>query len=359
MTETQVDFAVFGSSTLAGLVAVLLASRHKRKVVMVGDAQARYRLPRTLDISVAPITRPETWALLKACLPDISKLITKIGRRHALRRIDPIFFADGAAAREALGHFSHLARAHGMVLETVPPAQIGADRAALRISDAVNINRAGFEPALEAWLVELGIHRFDPETTMMAPGGATTIKAGDDEAIVAHRAILVDDAAIFRTLPGWQWPAQLLRRPRATILTASSRHLAGPIMIQLDSGTTLVQHEEGGMAAMGPGNLGDFSAQLAGLLADSGQLQQVGQVGYEALLPDDGAPLLGPVTADGPLILTGLGPIGAFLAPALARWIAGEASSEEAEWCEARRADKRGLGPSVAEFNFRIEEQAA
>lgn len=358
MTETQVDFAIFGSSPLAGLVAGLLASRHKRGVIMVGDAQARYRLPRTLDMSVAPITRPETWALLKACLPDIAKLITKIGGRHALRRIDPIFFADGVAAREALGHFSHLARAHGMVLETVPPAKIGADRAALRISDAVTIHRPGFEPALESWLNELGIRRFAPETAMMAPGGATAIKA-DDEAIVARRAILVDDAAIFRALPGWQWPAQLLRRPHATILTASSRHLAGPIMLQLDSGTILVQHEEGGMAAMGPGNLGAFSPRLAGLLADSGQLQQVGQVGYESLVSGDGAPLLGPVTADGPLILTGLGPIGAFLAPVLARWLAGEASSEEIEWCEARRADKRGLGPSVAEFNFRIEEQAA
>ncbi|KRB01347.1 hypothetical protein ASD83_07530 [Devosia sp. Root685] len=358
MSEPQLDFAVFGSSALAGLVAGLLASRHKRHVVMVGDAQARYRLPRTLDISVAPITRPETWALLKASLPDTSKLITKIGGRQALRRIDPIFFADGLAAREALGHFSHMARAHGMILETVPPAKIGTDRAALRINDAVTIHRPSFEPALETWLAELGIRRFAPETATMAPGGATLIKT-DDEALVARRAILVDDSAIFRCLPGWQWPAQLLRRQHATILTASSRHLAGPIMTQLDSGITLVQHEEGGMAAMGPGNLSAFSGELGILLADAGQLQQVGQVGYETLITNDGAPLLGPVAADGPLILTGLGSIGAFLAPVLARWLAGEASQDEAEWCEARRADKRGLGRAVAEFNFRMDEQAA
>ena len=358
MSEAELDFAVFGSSPLAGLVAGLLASRHKRSVVIVGDAQARYRLPRTLDMSVAPITRPETLALLKACLPDISKLITRIGGRHALRREDPIFFADGPAAREALGHFSHMARAHGMILETVPPAKIGADRAALRISDAVTIHRPGFEPAMEAWLSESGVRRLAPETANMAPGGATAIKAGD-ETLVARRAILIDDWAISRSLPGWQWPAQLLRQPHATILTASSRHLAGPIMVQLDSGTILVQHEEGGMAAMGPGSLSAFSGRLSTLLAETGQLQQVGQVGYEILLPSDGAPILGPIASDGPLILTGLGPIGAFLAPALARWLAGEASADETEWCEARRPDKRGLGRSVAEFNSRIEEQAA
>lgn len=358
MSEAGLDFAIFGSSPLAGLVAGLLASRHKRKVAMVGDAQARYRLPRALDMSVAPITRPETWALLRACLPDTSRLITKIGGRQALRRVDPIFFADGPGAREALGHFAHMARAHGMILETVPPAKIGADRVALRISDAVTIHRPGLEPALETWLIELGIRRFPPETAVMTPGGATAITAGD-ETLIARHAVLVDDAAIFRCLPGWQWPAQLLRRPHATILTASSRHLAGPIMVQLDSGAVLVQHEEGGMAAMGPGSLSAFSAHLATLLAETGQLQQVGQVGYDILSPGDGAPLLGPVTADGPLILTGLGPIGASMAPVLARWLAGEASADETEWCEARRADKRGLGRSVAEFNFSTEEQAA
>lgn len=358
MSETLVDFAVFGSSPLAGLVAGLLASRHKRHVVMVGDVEARYRLPRTLDLSVAPLTRPDTWALLASSLPDSSKLITKIGGRHALRRVDPIFFADAPAAREALGHFSHMARAHGLILEAVPPAKIGAGRAALRISDAVSINRPGFEPALETWLGEIGVRRFAPETAAMAPGGAIALKSGDD-AVVARHAVLVDDAAIVRYLPGWQWPAQLLRRPHATILTASSRHLAGPIMVQLDSGTVLVQHEEGGMAAMGRGTLGAFSGRLAELLAESGQLQQVGQVGYDTLLTSDGAPLVGPIATGGPLILTGLGPTGAFFAPILARWLAGEASHDETEWCEARRADRRGLGASVAEFNFRFEEQAA
>lgn len=358
MSETLVDFAVFGSSPLAGLVAGLLASRHKRHVVLVGEVEARYRLPRTLDLSVAPLTRPDTWALLAATLPDSSKLITKIGGRHALRRVDPIFFADAPAAREALGHFSHMARSHGLILETVPAAKIGAGRTALRINDAVAINRPGFEPALETWLGEIGVKRVAPETATMAPGGTVMLKAGD-EGLVARNAVLVDDAAIVRHLPGWQWPAQLLRHPHATILTASSRHLAGPIMVQLDSGTVLVQHEEGGMAAMGSGTLGAFSGRLAELLVESGQLQQVGQVGYDALLTSDGAPLVGPAGAGGPLILTGLGPTGAFFAPVLARWLAGEASSDETEWCEARRADRRVLGPSVAEFNFRFEEQAA
>jgi hypothetical protein len=354
MSESAVDFAVFGSSLLANLVAGLLASRHKRRVIIVGEPEARYRLPRALDLSIAPITRPETWALLSANKADSAKLISKIGGRTALRHVDPIFFADGTAAREALGHFSHMARAYGNILEAVAPARAGTDRKALRISDCLTINRPILEPALEAWLGELGVRRVAPQAITFGSAGTVEVTI-ETESIAATGAILVDDSAIVQHLPGWQWPAQLLRRPRATILTASSRHVAGPIMVQLDSGTTLVQHEEGGMAAIGPGTLAVFSARLGTLLAETGQLQQVGQVGFESLATGDGAPLLGTCSADGPTILTGLGTTGAFLAPVLARWLANEATGDEAAWCECRRPDQRGLSRSVAEFT----EQAA
>lgn len=343
------DFAVFGSTPLAGLVAGLLASRHKRRVIIVGEVEARYRLPRAIDLSVDTLTRPETWALLKANAADSQKLIGKIGGRHALRHVDAIFFADGEAAREALGHFSHLARAHGMILEMVPPARIGAGRNALRVDDAVAINRPRFEPALEIWLANTGVPRVTPLSASFGPEGSVQLHHDGVEA-KASRAILVDDASLLQYLPDWQWPPQLRRIPQATVLTGSSRHLAGPILVQLDSGTTLVQHEEGGMAAMGPGSLGAFSTRLATLLAETGELQQVGQVGYEILASEDGAPLVGPSVPDGPTVLTALGPTGAFLAPVLARWLAGEASAEENEWCQARRPDRRGLGQSVAEF---------
>ena len=358
MSESAVDFAVFGSSPLASLVAGLLASRHKRRVIIVGEPEARYRLPRALDLSVAPITRPETWAQLTANKSESAKLIGKIGGRNALRHVDTIFFADGTTAREALGHFSHMARAYGHILEAVAPARAGTDRMALRINDCVTVNRPILQPALEAWLGEVGVRRIVPHAVTFGSAGAAELTV-ETETFAATKAILVDDAAVMQHLPGWQWPAQLLRRPSATILTASSRHLAGPIMVQLDSCTTLVQHEEGGMAAMGPGTLAAFSARLSALLAETGQLQQVGQVGFDSLATGDGAPLLGPCGADGPTILTGLGPTGTFLAPVLARWLTNEATSEEAAWCEARRPDQRGLGRSVAEFTAAFAEQPA
>jgi hypothetical protein len=327
-------------------------------VVTVGSALARYRLPRAIDLSVAPITRPETWALLSATIPEASKLIAKIGGRGALRRVDPIFFADGAIGTEALGHFSHMASAHGVLVEPVPPSKIGEGRKALRIDDALTINRPAFEPTLEAWLTREGVKRLSDAAISFGEAGSVEIGAGEN-LVAARHAVLVDDTAILGHLPGWQWPSQLLRRQRASILTASSQHLAGPIMLQLDSGAVLVQHEEGGMAAMGLGALGAFSTAIAELTAESGQLQQVGQVGFEAVASSDGAPLLGPAVPEGVQLLTGLGPTGIFLAPVLARWLAGEANAEEGAWCNARRADRGNSGASVAEFTSGFEERAA
>jgi hypothetical protein len=358
MSETRADFAIFGSSPLAGLVAGLLADRHRAHVVIVGEAQARYRLPRTLDLSIAPITRPETWALLASVLPDSHKLIGRIGGRNAIRHVDPIFFADGIAAKEALGHFAHMARSFGNILENLPPARLGEGRAAFKVVDAMTINRPAFEPALETWLGASGVRRVVPRGVGFANEGAVELDL-EDETLVAGRAILVDDTTIIDHLPAPLWPQRLLRRPSATVLTASDRHLAGPIMVQLDSGTILVQHEEGGMAVTGPGTLGRFSARIAGLLAAGGQIQQVGQVGFEAVATSDGGPMVGPCADNGPIVLAGLGPIGAFIAPALARWLAGEASPEETSWCDARRPDRRGLAPSVADYQGGMEEQLA
>src|SRR5690606_6773418 len=113
MSESVLDFVIFGSSPLAGLLAGLLASDHGKRVACVGESAARYRLPRSIDLSIAPVTRPETWSLLAATSAETQRLLTKIAGRSGLRRIAPIFFSVERSAREALGHVAHMARANG------------------------------------------------------------------------------------------------------------------------------------------------------------------------------------------------------------------------------------------------------
>lgn len=331
MNEITTDFAVFGSTPLARLLAGLLASRHGKKVVIVGEVKARYRLPRVADLSIAPITRPETWALLQAAIPETTRLIGKIGGRTAHRRVDSIFFAESPAAREALGHVANMVRAFGMVVETLPASLLGANRLALRISDAIAINRPVIEPALEAWLTQSGVTILLAPAVSFAPDGSVLLREGETE-IRAAQAILADDTAITDHLSRAEWPTPLVERLYSTILTTSSRHLGSPIMADFDTGTWFVEHDEGGMAAIGPGDLAKFSQNLIALLDQPSQLQQAGQVTFPALGTADNAPLIGRRDDLGPTLLVGLDGWGAFLVPVLARHFAGEASAREAAW---------------------------
>ncbi|WP_152662464.1 hypothetical protein [Devosia soli] len=338
-------------------MAGLLAQRHQAKVIAVGEGPTRYRLPRMLDLSVAAITRPETWAVLTATVPETARFIGRLAGRQAIRRVDPIFFADSAAAKESLGHFAHMARGFGQSLEAVPNTRLGAGRNGYRLIDAMIIDRAAFEPSLEAWLAGQAVRYKASQAIEMTPEGSAQVHI-DGAVIEARQVVLIDDAAIIEYLPPALWPALLLRQARSTILTVSNRRMAGPLMLDVETGTMLLQHEEDSLVATGPGRLAQLSARLTRLVSNSGQLQQAGQVGFEGLMTLDGAPLLGQTMNKGPIFLTGLGSLGAFLAPMLARWIAGEASSEELEWCQTRRPDRQGRHQAIAEYAGR-EEHAA
>lgn len=349
MASDALDFAVFGASPLAGLVAGLLAGRHGKSVVLIAEPEVRFRLPRSMDLSIAPITRPETWALLTRAIPETRKLITGMGGKAATRRINPVLFSDGAAGKEALGHIAHMARANGLLIDRISKEKAGGNRSAFRVSDVFLLDRHTLSGPLERWLSVQNVVRVAPDTAVLKADGTTEARSGENT-IQAKRSILVDDAAILSHLPHERWPEGLKPLPHASVLTAANGRLAGEVMFDLDSGTTLIDLDAGSIAATGPGTLARFSARLPHLLAENGVTQQIGQSGFEAPFSMNGAPIVGSLEPESPILLTGLGPTGAFLAPTLARWLAGEASPKEAAWCAARRPLSPDARRGVAEF---------
>lgn len=351
MTEARADFAIVGSTPTARLVAGLLASVHGKSVVFSGESQSSYRLPRGVDLSVAPLTRPETWAMLKAGLPETVKLISRIGGRRAWSRVDPILFSEAVVGQEALAHIRHMALAFGHAAERVPAKAIGPGRDGLLLRDAVLLHRPTLEVALDKWLDQHGVRRLrdDDALTVRADGSAELV-SGHDRLEIAQ-TVLADDPAIIAHMPAGQWPALLLRRVASTILTEPTRPIAAPVMHRLDTGLTLVQQQAGrGIAAMGPGSIDPFAAALGVLLDKERQFRQAGQSSYETLLATDAAPVVGRLRGTGPDVLAGLGPSGAFLAPAIARWLCGKATSAENAWLGARLVDRRAEPSPVAEF---------
>lgn len=349
MIEHSADHVIIGSSLLARLLAGLLAATHGQRVIFVGQSQSGYRLPRGLDISIGAFTRPESWALLRDGLPELNRLLGRIGGRSAWQHIDPILFAGNADCVEALSHIRHMATAFDMNVEPAPTASVGNDRSGIMMRDAVYLQQTVLEPILDRWLAQSGVRHLAPQRVTVDADGSTRLQV-DGADVLARHAILADSEAITTHLPLRQWPTLFRRMETSTILTRPTRPLAAPVMIDADTGAVLHQLTEGGIVGIGRGDLAHFSALLQALLGGERLVEQVGQTAYQRLWTLDGAPAVGRVADSGADIICALEPYGAFLAPALARWIAGVASAAESNWF-GNRLVTRGTGASpVADF---------
>ncbi len=350
MTPAIFDHVVIGASALARLLAGLLAGEHARRVLFVGESQSGYRLPRGVDLSVAPVTRPETWALLTNGVAETLRLAGRIGGRGAFQHIDPIFFAATTPAVEALSHARHMAGGFGVTVEPAPSSLVGASRQGVIVRDAIRLNPAVLEPALDRWMEAQGVVSSTPDSVSVAMDGSAVLAVGTAR-IEARNAVLTDSGAIIAHLPLRQWTPLLQRIQTATLLTTPTQPLAAPVMVDLDSGATLVQQPEGGIAGIGHGDLAVVSRRMQDLLGTQRQVELAGQTAYPLLATADGAPAFGRAAGQGADVVAGLGAFGAFLAPALARWLAGKSSAVEADWFGQRLINRSAVGAPVADYH--------
>ncbi len=179
MSETPADFAVLGSTPLARLVAGLLAGVHGKRVVWVGDSHAAFRLPRGIDLSVGPMTRPESWALLAQTVPETVKLLARAGGKAGMARLDPVFFADTPIGQQALAFLR--SSAAGFTIERLPAGQLGKGRDGIVLRDALHLQRDRLEPVLDRWLDSVGVARLplaQAQVTVAANGSASVESNG-------------------------------------------------------------------------------------------------------------------------------------------------------------------------------------
>lgn len=351
MSAIHIDFAVIGATPQARLIAGLLHSVHGKSVLYQGESQSAYRLPRGFDLSIAPLTRPETWALLKESVPQSRKLIARVGGRHSMRRIDAVLCATTEAGMDVLGHVLHMAQAFKLPAERLRGDGLGTAREGLLVRDALFLHRASLEPVLDRWLVSLGVHRLPPEADLvLKPDGSGVALAGDDGFEIG-RTVLADDAAILAHVPSERWPPSLEVRSASTLLGTPIRSLPVAFIRQLEGELTLAQRARSGVAALGLGSTENLAGEVLGLLNLADGLQQAGQSTYSRLLTADRAPTIGRAAGMGPDIIAGIDMIGAFLAPALARWLAGAAYAGEADWFAARSPDRDFGSSMVAEWD--------
>lgn len=346
MADGPLDFAVLGSNPLALLLAGLLASVHGKSVVLISEAHSTFRLTRGFDLSVAPITRPETWAVLQRTVPEVRKLLAGFGAKAAIERIDPLLVAETAAGAEALMHLRHLLLAQGVPIERLTADGAGAT---YRIRDALFLRRSQLAAPAQKWLAQKGVR------TIAADGAAVTfleegarIERGD-ESIAVARVIAADDNATLAHTDAQQRGALLRAETVTTILTEPMAALAAPMTLIVDRGIVLLQRKGGTVQALAGGGA-DAVARVGAKLSGRGRLRRAGQTGFTAIVPVDGAPLVGSPKGQKVALVSGFGPVAAFLAPAIARYFAGAATPEEQAFFAAREASSEGSRSGVADF---------
>ncbi|MGV8953370.1 MAG: hypothetical protein ACOH2M_19900 [Cypionkella sp.] len=352
MSESPADFAVIGSTPLARLVAGLLASVHGKRVVWAGDSHAAFRLPRGIDLSVAPITRPETWALLAQAVPETVKLLSRAGGKASTVRLDPIFFADSPSGQQGLAFLRSSAGGLGAAIERLPAGHLGKRRDGIVLRDAIYLQRDRLEPVLDRWLDGLKVARLplSEARVSIAANGSASIAVGGT-VTEAARTVLADDEAILSHLQSDTLASLFERQAMTTILTEPTFAMAARVMLQVDADLSFVQGSHCGVVAIGMGDHDACVTHIGVLLGANRQLRQAGGTAHERLRSRDGAPILGRPYGSGPELLAGLGASGVFLAPALARWFVGAARPEELDYFAARIPHRPMTPSSVAEYS--------
>ncbi len=349
MADAQYDHAIIGSGPLAGLVAGLLASEHKRRVVLVGETYSPFRLQRGHAVSIDVLTRPETLMLLRRVGAETGKLVAALGK-GLIDRLDPLFIGETPATNAALGHFRQMAKALGYAVEPHADRNL-ADGTMCRVREATMLVQGRIEPALEAWHQSSGVLRLDAadcETTLRRDG-SLRIVAGGREIEAAH-AVLADDAAILAHIPADQRDKPLAITSVATLLIEQARTLPASLVTYLDRGVVLQQVTKVGISALVSGDPLTVRPRLAASVVRGEPVRSAGETQFARLVTTDGAPLVSGMRSGKPLVLAGLGDSGAFLAPAIARLIAGTSPADEAAWFAARGSLRGNQRRAVADF---------
>jgi hypothetical protein len=350
MADAVLDFAILGSTPLAGLVAGLLASVHGKRVCLVAEPWSPFRLPRRHDVSVAPATRPETWAQLRALTTESRRLLATLGKGVS-ERIDPLFVADLPESADALSHMRHMAAAYGYAVERVADRAAAETGATYRVRDAVALVGGRIEPAIGAWLERHGVRSFPTAATAVTlrrDGTARLVLAG--EIAEAARVVLADDEAILRHLDPEERERVLVERRMTAILTEPARPLAAPMITYLDRDVALTQRPKGGILVLAGGSGAEAEQRVGACFGALSPLRRVGQTSFTTLASRDAAPLAGTVRGQRAIVLAGFGATGAFLAPALARYLAGAATESEAAYFAARGPARGTARRPVADF---------
>ncbi|WP_421760576.1 hypothetical protein [Devosia sp.] len=349
MADGDYDFAVLGSTPLAALLAGLLAAQHGRRVALVSDAPSPFQLQRGLDLSASVLTRPETLILLRSVTAETSKLLNELGK-GLVDRIDPLFIAETPASAAALLHFRHLGRALGLTIDLQADRDL-PNATMMKIRGVMRIAQTRLLPALEGWYERHDVRRLSRADTVVTVrrDGSARLAAGSF-VVDAKTVILADDVAIIDHLTEETRDRSLVLVPTAATLLEPRKPLPAPVTAFLDRGVVVQQEGRFGVSAVVSGDQSTVHARLGASIARGGPVRRAGETVFTSVTTSDGAPLVTTAKGGKAMVLAGFGATGAFLAPAIARFVVDKSSTDEALWFAARGSLRGNQRLDAAEY---------
>ena len=306
------DFAIFGSARLPALLAGLLAHDHGKQVLHIAGSVSSQRLPRRIDTAFSLATRPATWRLLQKAEAETRALLQNLDAAASLVPTDVQVVADRPETRAALDHMRHIAASYGVAShgDVFPRVSRFAGDVSLKDSRVVSVS---------ADRVQLGLG-----------DGSAEFSIDGDRAEIG-RIVLADDGAILDLLPEAQRPPTMRVQSMTATLTAPTRALPVPLVRYPDRGATLLQRPDRSVLGLVEGTW-EIDARLASCLPGPFPLRRLASTHFRRIGSSDGAPILGQLATSPVTLIAGLGDAAAFLAPPLARWLAGVSRDDEVAW---------------------------
>jgi len=348
---TIVDFAVVGSCLKAGIIAGLLAKEHKKRVCLIINHARQYQLARTFELSFDCATRPETWEMFFALEPESTKLISAIGGKRSLLRINPTIICQTKASHDALAHMYHLARGHGYEMERLGNSQALAAQAMFRLFGPRVVRHDIFWPAMLSWLENCGVQIIEPANTRFwfHRSGTARIINGPSK-IEAGRVVLADEEAVLQHGGAQDIERFFITCKATSLLSAPLASLSDQLIMSPEHRFAALGHKNGRMefsALIGPEQM---PALIHANIAVKNDIIRSGQTTFDTVATRNGAPMAGKLGRSNFWVLSGFGHCGVYFAPALARLLVDKSSRSEKDYFEPRSANGTRQGNKTAEF---------
>ena len=343
----NVEFAILGSTPMAAVLAGALSKLHGRSVCWAGRFAHPLRPQRGFDMSVSPLTRPETWQLLRECTPEFTDLVAGM---EVTERVDPLFVARQDHGTEVISHMQHVAAGFGYSIER---QAISDDYSlAVQFRDAVRLLRRPFAKSAQNWLTECGVHVVPTnDVSVLQKKSGVLHLEGNGETIVAQHVVLADDDAIFLHAKPQQVASYFSTVPTVGYLIEPVGEMKGSVVHDVDSGLTIYQRKNGALDCVASDLSQDIEAIICDHVGRDNSVRLAGKTNFGTLCSKDGAAFVGELRPAKPILLGGFGATGLFQTPAIARLLTENATNFEKSYFDARRPAKSpGDRADIAEF---------